>query len=202
MQTQAAECSITSRREWLLAFAMFVSLAACTKAPAPTPTPQADPVARGSYLATMGGCHDCHTPKVFSAEGPAPDRSRLLSGHPADAVLPAVPAEVLGPERWGAITNAHLTAWAGPWGISYSANLTPDKTGLADWTAENFIQAMRTGKHAGAGRPILPPMPWFNYATMTDEDLRAVFAYLQSLPPIANKVPEPVPPGPAPGNQK
>jgi mono/diheme cytochrome c family protein len=166
------------------------ALCACNK-------PADDPLKRGQYLVTMGGCHDCHTPKVFREGKMDLDKARLLSGHPGDASLPDVPANVIGPDQWGALTNAHLTAWAGPWGITYSANLTPDKTGLGEWQAETFIQAMRTGKHAGVGRPILPPMPWFNYAQMTDEDLRAVFAYLRSLPPIANKVPDPQPPAEA-----
>ena len=157
------------------------------------------PLQRGAYLVTVGGCHDCHSPKIFTPAGPEPDPSRLLSGHPADAKLPDIPADALGPERWAAMTNAHLTAWAGPWGISFGVNLTPDRTGLADWTEDTFVQAMRTGKHAGVGRPILPPMPWFNYAKMSDEDLGAVFTFLKSLPAVANAVPEPVPPPPPPG---
>ena len=154
-------------------------------------------VDRGAYLATIGGCHDCHTPKVLTAGGPVPDTQRLLSGHPAGERLPPVPAGVIGGMGdWGAVTNNHLTAWAGPWGVSYAANLTPDASGIANWTADMFIQAMRSGKHMGNGRPILPPMPWANYATMPDEDLRAVFAYLKSLPPIRNAVPAPLPPSP------
>lgn len=155
------------------------------------------PVERGAYLATIGGCHDCHTPKVFSDTGPTLDTRRLLSGHPAEEVLPPVAAGVITRGGWGAVANHHLTAWAGPWGVSYAANLTPDASGLANWTAETFIQAMRSGKHMGTGRPILPPMPWFNYATMSDDDLRALFAYLRSLPPIRNAVPTPLPPSPA-----
>ena len=58
------------------------------------------------------------------------------------------------------MTNGHVTAWAGPWGVSYAANLTPDKrTGIGAWTADQFIKTMRTGKHLGVGRPVLPPMP-------------------------------------------
>jgi cytochrome c len=88
-----------------------------------------------------------------------------------------------------------MTAWTGPWGVSYTANLTPDPSGLGAWNEDIFINTMRTGKHWGQGRPILPPMPWFNYAKMTDDDLKAVFAYLQSIPPVHNHVPQPVPPG-------
>lgn len=154
----------------------------------------ATPVERGHYLVNVGGCGDCHTPKVLTKDGPQPDENRLLSGHPADAKLPPLPPGVIGPDRWGAIANNDLTAWAGPWGVSYAANLTPDVTGMGGWSPETFIQAIRTGKHAGGGRDILPPMPWMDYAQMTDEDLRAVFAYLKSLPPVSNVVPAPVPP--------
>jgi hypothetical protein len=173
--------------------ALLALTTACSREQ-PTATPSQTPVERGAYLATIGGCHDCHTPKVFTPAGPQLDTQRLLSGHPAGGPLPAVPAGVLTPEGWGALTNAHLTAWAGPWGVSFSMNLTPDATGLGAWTEQEFIQALRTGKHAGVGRPILPPMPWFNYAKMPDDDLQALWAFLRSLPPVANKVPEPLPP--------
>jgi hypothetical protein len=116
-------------------------------------------IKRGAYLVDVGGCNDCHSPKVFAGAGPMPDKARLLSGHRANAKLPAIPAGVIGRDQWGAVTNTELTAWVGPWGVSFAANLTPDVTGLVSWTPENFIQAMRTGKHAGVGRPILPPMP-------------------------------------------
>jgi mono/diheme cytochrome c family protein len=179
---------------------VFSAAVACAGQEPPRTT-KADLIKRGFYLVNVGGCGDCHTPKVFTRAGPKPDRSRLLSGHPAKAGVPPVPPGVIGPDRWGAIANNDLTAWAGPWGISYAANLTPDASGLKSWTPEIFIQAMRTGKHAGVGRDILPPMPWMDYALMTDDDLRAVFAYLKSLPPISNLVPAPVPPavGTSPG---
>jgi hypothetical protein len=80
-------------------------------------------------------------------------------------------------------------------GISFSANITPDKlTGLGNWTVQQFIQTMRTGKHLGVGRPLLPPMPVEGVAVLTDPDIRAMFAYLMSLKPIANPVPAPIPP--------
>jgi cytochrome c1 len=149
---------------------------------------------RGERLATFGGCHDCHTPKLMTPQGPQLDKSRLLSGHPADASLPAVPPGVVGPTQWGTLGSNDFTAWAGPWGISFSANLTPDVTGLGSWTEEQFIQTMRTGKHLGMGRALLPPMPWFDVAALTDQDLKALFAYLKSVKPIANQVPQPIPP--------
>lgn len=89
-----------------------------------------------------------------------------------------------------------MTAFAGPWGVSFTANLTPDpETGvLRDYTEEQFIRALRTGRHQGQGRQILPPMPWPFIGKMTDEDLKAVFAYLRQIPPVRNKVPDPIPP--------
>jgi hypothetical protein len=133
-------------------------------------------------------------PKGDDFQRPQPDQSRLLSGHPADTSLPAFPQGVLGPTQWGATNTSDLTAWAGPWGVSFAANLTPDMTGLGGWTAQQFIQTMRTGKHVGIGRDLLPPMPWLNLEVLTDADLKALFAYLQSLKPISNQVPQPIPP--------
>jgi hypothetical protein len=152
---------------------------------------------RGEYLVGYGGCDDCHSPKVMTPNGPAADTSRRLSGHPANAQLPPVPAGILGPnpDQWAGITNNDFTAWAGPWGISFAANLTPDPaTGMGAWTSDQFIKTMRSGKHFGAGRPILPPMPWYDIAVLTDQDMKAMFAYLKSLKPIQNQVPAPVPP--------
>ena len=151
----------------------------------------ADQIARGKYLVGAGDCVTCHTPLKMTDHGPVPDADRMFSGHPEGIQLPP-PA--LKPGPWFAAT-AGMTAWAGPWGISYAANLTPDKnTGLGIWTEEMFVQAMRTGKHMGHGRAILPPMPWQAVGTLTDDDLKAVFAYLRTLPPIVNHVPAPLGP--------
>jgi len=152
-----------------------------------------DPVARGKYLVTVASCQDCHSPKLMSAQGPQPDMTRMLSGHPRDEVMPPAPAPRDSSWVWGG--NPGLTAFYGPWGVSFAANLTPDTTtGIGAWTAEQFIQTIRAGKHLGTGREILPPMPWQFIAQMTDEDLRAVFAYLKSIPAVSNEVPLPVPP--------
>ena len=121
--------------------------------------------------------------------------TRRLAGHPAGDKLGAVPPGVIAPDKWAALVNGHLTAWAGPWGVSFSRNLTPDTaTGLGSWTEEMFIKTIRTGKHQGEGRNLLPPMPWPVYKNMTDDDLKATWAFLRSLPPINNAVPDPVPP--------
>ena len=150
-------------------------------------------VERGKYLLTIGGCHDCHSPKTFTPEGiPVPDETRLLSGHPAGETLPDFRAESVAPGRWVLFNNG-LTAAVGPWGVTYAANLTPDdQTGIGLWTEEVFVNALRTGKHMGAGRPILPPMPWPNLKDAREEDLSAIFAYLKSLPAVKNAVPAPV----------
>ena len=151
-------------------------------------------VKRGKYLVTIGGCHDCHTPWIIHPDGkPGPDMTRALSGHPKDFAITS-PAELgSGPWGWaGAPTN---TAFSGPWGVSFAANLTPHElNGTGIWTFDIFKNTIRTGRHWGVARPILPPMPWFNYREMSDEDLAAVFAYLRTLKPIDNEVPQPIPP--------
>lgn len=148
-------------------------------------------IARGKYLTTIGGCNDCHSPKVMTPHGPEPDTTRLLSGHPQNDPLPPV---VLTSD-WIQF-NAGLTATIGPWGLSYAANLTPDDTGLGNWTLEQFMISIRKGKYKGieSNRSLLPPMPWPMIAKMTDDDLEAVFTYLQSIPPVDNQVPQPLPP--------
>lgn len=159
----------------------------------PIPASAAALVERGAYLVEIMACHDCHTPWMMGPSGPAPDMTRALSGHPSDMNMPPAPA-LNGPWVWaGAGTN---TAFAGPWGVSFTANLTPDpETGrLRDFTEEQFIQTMRTGRHKGQGRQILPPMPWPLIGKMTDDDLKAVFAYLRQVPAVKNKVPDPIPP--------
>jgi hypothetical protein len=152
-----------------------------------------DPIARGRYLVLILACNECHTPLTMTPQGPAPDMTRMLSGHPEALVMPP-PPPLEGP--WvmaGAATN---TAFVGPWGVTYAANLTADEnTGLGIWTEDMFVNAMRQGKHMGTSRTILPPMPWQAYGKMTDDDLKAVFAYLKTVPAIANHVPDWQPPG-------
>ena len=148
-------------------------------------------VERGKYLVNLGGCNDCHSPKIMTARGPVPDTTKLLSGCPGGLSTMDFDPKIVGQGQW-IVSRGDLTAWVGPWGISYTANLTPDKkTGLGNWTEDRFIKALRTGKHLGEGRPILPPMPWESFALLKDDDLKDIFAYLQSLPPINNKVPDP-----------
>ncbi len=157
--------------------------------------PKTAQIKRGEYLVNAGSCNDCHTPWIMTPRGPQPDPTRMLSGHPAEAQVEPIPDAILKSKSWMLLGSMDNTAWAGPWGVSFTANLTPDQvTGTGAWTPEVFIKAMRTGKHMWAGRQILPPMPWYNLAKLSDDDLTAMFAYLQSLKPIANQVPLPIPP--------
>ena len=152
-------------------------------------------IARGKYLVSFGGCNDCHTPKVNTDMGPMPDTSRLLSGFTSGEILPAADVSMTKPGQW-ILMNDNITAFVGPWGISYAANLTPDNaTGTGAMSEEMFIKTLKEGKWMGVGRPLLPPMPWQPIgATLKDEDLKCIYAYLQSLKPIHNEVPQPVPP--------
>src|SRR5688572_10423469 len=118
-----------------------------------------DSVKRGEYLSLIMGCNDCHTPKMMTDHGPEPNPALLLSGHPASEKLAAYDKNTA--TSWMLFNNG-LTAYVGPWGTSFAANLTPDATGLGNWTMENFDKAIRHGKFKGldGGRMILPPMPW------------------------------------------
>jgi mono/diheme cytochrome c family protein len=154
---------------------------------------KAERLARGKYLVTTAGCHDCHTPLIMTPDGPERDWSRMLSGHPESLVIAEAPKPQGGP--WLFAAAATTTAHAGPWGVSFTANLTPDPdTGLGKWTFQNFKDTIRTGRHMGRGRPVLPPMPIPMYKHFSDEDLELIFGYLQSIPAVKNRVPEPLPP--------
>ena len=168
------------------------------EAQTPAAPTEAEMVQRGQYLVEIMGCGDCHTPKIMTDKGPAPDPKRLLSGHPADEKLPPFPDPKKAYSGEWALFSPGLTAGVGPWGINYSANLTPDETGLGNWTFENFKKALTEGKSKGqdGGRMLMPPMPWQNYVNMKDEDLRAMFSYLKSIPPVKNIPPTLTPPPP------
>jgi mono/diheme cytochrome c family protein len=136
-------------------------------------------VERGRYLVRITGCHDCHSPKV---KGMTPDLDRALSGRPSTTTLPT-------PSKEEVHASADLTAWQGPWGFSVASNLTPDPTtGIGTrYNEASFLATMRTGKKPN-GTPIMPPMPSEVYQNMTDDDLKAIFAYLRTIKPIRNAV--------------
>lgn len=146
----------------------------------------------GEHLVAISGCDDCHSPKQMTEHGPVPDPALRLSGHPASWQPAQLDRQIIEQNGYGAC-NPHMTAWLGPWGISYAGNLTSDATGVGNWTEENFFRAIREGKFKGLenGRMLLPPMPWPNYAKMTDAELSAIFAYLKTVPPVKNVVPSP-----------
>jgi cytochrome c553 len=179
----------------LLLIVFIAGLQSCSTA-VKTPEPEVAlseeaMIEKGRYLATIGACHDCHSPKVMTAQGPEPDPTRLLSGHPNQENVPPV----VKTNDW-ILFNMGLTAFVGPWGMSFAANLTPDDTGIGNWSYKQFETVLRKGKYKGLenGRDLLPPMPWQMYQHLTDQDMRSLFAYLKSLPPVNNLVPAPVPP--------
>jgi hypothetical protein len=155
-------------------------------------------VKRGEYLVTIMGCNDCHSPKLMGPQGPYPDPEKLLSGHPAN--MPLAKFDTATAKNW-LLFNPMITAMVGPWGISYTANITSDSTGIGTWTEQQFFKAIREGKYKGLDntRPLLPPMPWQEFAKCTDQDLQAIFAYLKSTKPVKNVVPAAVVNPPPPG---
>jgi len=152
-------------------------------------------IERGNYLVNIMDCNVCHSPKIMSEQGPLIDESRMLSGRPADAQLPEINPNEITPDKW-AMTTQDLTAWVGLWGVSFAGNLTPDETGIGTWSLEQFERAIRQGKFKGMenGRTLLPPMPWQTYSHLTDEDVKAIYDYLKSIPPVRNIVAPPIPP--------
>jgi hypothetical protein len=156
----------------------------------------------GEHLVRIASCNDCHTPKKMGEHGPEIDWDRMLSGHPANSPEPDVNRKDV--EAKGLAVTNDLTTWVGPWGVSYTANLTPDSTGTLAWTEDQFIYAIKNGIYKGlkGGRPMLPPMPWQEYSNFTDNELKAIFAFLRTIKPISNQVPPPKPPVSAPPQAK
>ena len=151
-------------------------------------------VQRGEYLVTTIGCGDCHSPKLTGPMGSEIIPERMLSGYPADRPLEKIDVNVL--QKGWVLFTSDLTGAVGPWGVSFAANLTSDQSGVGNWTEDNFLRAMKQGKFKGieGSRDLLPPMPWANYAKMSDEDVRYVFAYLKTVKPVYNLVPAAIPP--------
>jgi hypothetical protein len=150
----------------------------------------------GEHLVKAMACTECHTPKKMTEKGPVAIDSLYLSGYHAGAG--SVPefhraeieksGQVLGNDQW--------TAFSGYWGISYSANITSDGSGIGNWEEDNFMRAIRAGKYMGLdnSRQLLPPMPWHDFANLSDPELKAIFAYLKTVPAVHNIVPAPSPP--------
>lgn len=180
------------RQTTKIAMMSFSAVALLTTSAAMAAKPAKEtPAKRGEYLVMVGSCNDCHTPLKMTPLGPMPDMERMLSGHPEGQ-----PDPMGTPGKADlALSGPDLTSWKLPFGIVYVRNLTPDKTGLGDWTEAQFIKTLRTGRHQGEARALLPPMPWYNVGGMTDDDLKAVWAYLRTIKPVKNVVADPkVPP--------
>ncbi|MCW3117587.1 MAG: putative lipoprotein [Chitinophagaceae bacterium] len=150
-------------------------------------------IKRGSYLVTIMGCNDCHTPMKMGPKGPERDMDRMLSGHPD--YIPISKFDTTTTKNW-VLFGMSGTAIVGPWGTSFAGNLTSDATGIGNWTEEQFKKALKQGKFKGldGNRTILPPMPWENYVNIKDEDITAIFTFLKSTNPVKNIVPAPISP--------
>ncbi|TNJ44638.1 diheme cytochrome c-553 [Tamlana fucoidanivorans] len=163
------------------------------KAYQPVSASAINPEKRGKYLVDTNGCHDCHSPKKFTERGMEVDTTRILSGHPANEALPPFDPETA---KSYILFSIGLTSATGPWGTSFAANLTPDATGIGTWSEEQFLTCIKKGLYKGLenSRPLLPPMPWEHYKNFTNDDLKAIFAYLKSIPAVENAVPNNIPP--------
>ncbi len=150
-------------------------------------------VKRGAYLVNSIGCDECHSPKRMGANGPEIIPELRLSGYPSNRPITKADTNVV--KNGWMLFSDDLTTAVGPWGQSFAANLTSDATGTGNWKEEQFIKAIREGKYKGLDntRPLLMPMPWFVYRNLTDDDLKSIFAFLQTIKPVSNVVPAPRP---------
>lgn len=184
-------------RKIFFVLAMPLLLASCEEKKqdmASLPLTDSTLIKRGAYLVGITGCNDCHSPKMMTEQGPAPDPALLLSGHPEK--MPLAPYDSSTAKNW-VLFNMNQTAIKGPWGVSFAANITPDQSGIGNWSEAQFSKALRQGWFKGmeGTRKLLPPMPWQTYSVMSDEDVHAIFAYLKSLKPVKNYVPAAIAPG-------
>lgn len=167
------------------------NMPAAQKETTDTPAPTAEEkVKRGEHLVATLDCDICHSPKRMGPQGPEIIPELRLSGHPANGETPPTDEKILK-SGW-VLFSPFFTSYIGPWGQSYSANLTSDSTGTGMWTEAQFKKAIREGKFKGLDntRPLLPPMPWPAYKNLDDADLEAIFAFLKSTKPVKNVVPQ------------
>jgi len=136
-------------------------------APSYGPLPDvSDRVAHGRYVVNAAVCADCHTPMD--------DQGAPLAGMDFAGGTPFMPNGV---------------------GLVRAANITPDAgSGIGTWSEEQFVEKFRAFRGApartlqGAERLQNTEMPWTYYAGMDDQDLRAIYAFLRSVPPVTNRV--------------
>jgi mono/diheme cytochrome c family protein len=125
---------------------------------------------RGRYLVTIAGCNDCHTPGALLGK---PDEKKQLAGSDTGFGDPSS-------------------------GVWIGQNLTPDKeTGLGAWSKEQIVTAVTKGL-TPEGRQLSPIMPWPALSQLSHQDALAIADYLQSLPPVKNRVPGPYKAGETP----
>lgn len=160
---------------------------------APVQVSQDSLVKKGAYLVASMGCDDCHTNKIMGPQGPQLDMENRFGGHLASMPIGPVDTSVFS-KGW-ILFGMSSTAYVGPWGISYAANITSSEHGIGNWSLDQFKTAMREGKYKGLkeSRPLMPPMPWPVFANLKDEDVEAMFAYLKTTKPVDNIVPAWVP---------
>jgi mono/diheme cytochrome c family protein len=167
----------------LPAFILAILFVSAVALPAgASPHPQDDPVAHGKYIATIAGCTSCHTP--LKAEYNQP---------PQNLTLEQI-QNIAFDERAAHDTDKLLSGGRlfdlGPAGTVFTLNITPDKeTGIGTWTDDQIRIAVKTGIDHN-GKVLFPVMPYHVYNGMADTDLNAVIAYLHSVGPVSNKVPE------------
>ena len=121
-------------------------------------TSQADKLKYGEYLAQVGHCMECHTPQVRGVQD-------------------MVNAMGSGGRKF-----------AGPWGETISANITPDSaTGLGRWTDAQITRTLTKGISANDAQ-LRPPMCFSCYDKMTPDDVGAIVAFLRTIKPVAHDV--------------
>jgi len=139
------------------------------------------PTDRGRYLVQLGECLGCHT--TTTREG-RPFRGLEFGGGRRFRVEKGVGNEV-SPDP--SFTRAAKHSPSTDEQTFASANITRDPSGIAFYTQDIFIETLRTGRVAGI-RALSSAMPWVFFREMTDEDLGAVFAYLNTVPPVRHRV--------------
>jgi len=145
---------------------VFISTFTPKQRPAPAEKVENTParLARGQYLAeAVLGCFDCHSKLDLGRFG----------------------APRVGPDGAGGDCFGEAEGFPG---TICPSNITPDQeTGLGAWTDGEIMRAVREGVSRD-GRALFPMMPYLEYRALSDEDMRAVVAYLRSLPPVKNAV--------------
>lgn len=130
---------------------------------------RSDRVAYGKYLVTAGHCNDCHTP--------VDEQFNPLLGMDFAGGFPLI-------GYWGPDPNKLITV--------ASMNLTPDPSGISYYDENTFIGALRTG--TVRARQLANIMPWSSFRNLSDDDLKAMFAYLRTLKPVQHRVDNTEPP--------